>query len=122
MSHRKSKGPSGPISFVGDAGYAKNLSEEFVAKYGTPRLSLLPFRAYEPRLFMCYAHMNPAEEMERAAPVPRRPPSPRMDSAVAKKEISALTLAAGGDLKTLLQHQPRVGAKKQFSAAIAPHA
>ena len=35
---------------------------------------------------------------------------------------SALAIPAGCDLKTLLQHQPRVGAKKQFSASIAPHA
>jgi len=56
--------PGGPIYFVGDAGYAKNLSEDIVAKYGTPRLSLLPVGAFEPRWFMHYAHMNPAEAVE----------------------------------------------------------
>ncbi len=56
--------PGGPIYFLADAGYAKVLSEQFMAKYGTPRLSLLPVGAYEPRWFMQYAHMNPAEAVQ----------------------------------------------------------
>ena len=56
--------PGGPIYFLADAGYAKNLSEAFVARYGTPRFSLLPVGAYEPRWFMQYAHMNPAEAVQ----------------------------------------------------------
>lgn len=56
--------PGGPIYFLADAGYAQLLSEQFVAKYGTPRLSLLPVGAYEPRWFMQYAHMNPAEVVQ----------------------------------------------------------
>lgn len=56
--------PGGPIYFLADAGYARHLSEDFVAKYGIPRLSLLPVGAYEPRWFMQYAHMNPAEAVQ----------------------------------------------------------
>ena len=56
--------PGGPIYFLADAGYAKTLSGQFVAKYGTPRFSLLPVGAYEPRWFMQYAHMTPAETVQ----------------------------------------------------------
>lgn len=56
--------PGGPIYFLADAGYRRHLSEDFVAAYGTPRLSLLPVGAYEPRWFMRYAHMNPAEAVQ----------------------------------------------------------
>lgn len=56
--------PGGPIYFLADAGYAKVLSERFVAKYGVPRFSLLPVGAYEPGWFMRYAHMTPAEAVQ----------------------------------------------------------
>lgn len=56
--------PGGPVYFLGDAGYARHLSEEVVAKHGTPRLSLLPVGAYKPRWFMAYAHMNPDEAVQ----------------------------------------------------------
>jgi L-ascorbate metabolism protein UlaG (beta-lactamase superfamily) len=56
--------PGGPVYVLADAGYAKNLSEQFVARYGSPRFSLLPVGAYEPRWFMQYAHMNPAEAVQ----------------------------------------------------------
>lgn len=56
--------PGGPVYFLADAGYARHLSEDFVTSYGTPRLSLLPVGAYEPRWFMQYAHMNPAEAVQ----------------------------------------------------------
>lgn len=56
--------PGGPIYFLADAGYAKSLSEQFIARYGTPRFSLLPVGACEPRWFMQYAHMNPAEAVQ----------------------------------------------------------
>ncbi len=56
--------PGGPVYFLADAGYARHLSEDFVASYGVPRLSLLPVGAYEPRWFMEYAHMNPAEVVQ----------------------------------------------------------
>lgn len=56
--------PGGPVYFLADAGYAKHLSEQLVARYGTPRLSLLPVGAYEPAWFMQYAHMTPAEAVD----------------------------------------------------------
>ncbi|MBU4526500.1 MAG: MBL fold metallo-hydrolase [Desulfomicrobium sp.] len=56
--------PGGPIYFLADAGYARHLSEDFVARHGTPRLSLLPVGAYEPRWFMQQAHMNLAEAVQ----------------------------------------------------------
>lgn len=59
--------PGGPIYFLGDAGYAKTLSAQIVAKYGKPRFSLLPVGAYEPRWFMQYAHMMPAEAVQTYA-------------------------------------------------------
>lgn len=56
--------PGGPIYFLADAGYAKVLSVQFVARYGSPRFSLLPVGAYEPQWFMQYAHMTPAEAVQ----------------------------------------------------------
>lgn len=56
--------PGGPIYFLGDAGYAKVLSTQVLAKYGKPRFSLLPVGAYAPRWFMQYAHMTPAEAVQ----------------------------------------------------------
>ncbi|MGL4996315.1 MAG: MBL fold metallo-hydrolase [Deefgea sp.] len=56
--------PGGPIYFLADAGYAKVLSEQFVAKYGIPRFSLVPVGAYEPQWFMNYSHMTPAESVQ----------------------------------------------------------
>lgn len=56
--------PGGPVYFLADAGYAKDLSEEVLAKYGRPRLSIIPVGAYEPRWFMAYNHMNPDEAVQ----------------------------------------------------------
>lgn len=56
--------PGGPVYFLADAGYAKALSEEVLTKYGSPRLSLIPVGAYEPRWFMAYNHMNPEEAVQ----------------------------------------------------------
>lgn len=56
--------PGGPLYFLADAGYAQHLSAAFVARYGLPRFSLLPVGAYEPRWFMRYAHMTPAEAVQ----------------------------------------------------------
>jgi L-ascorbate metabolism protein UlaG (beta-lactamase superfamily) len=56
--------PGGPIYFLADAGYVKALSGQFVARYGNPRLSLLPVGAYKPLWFMQYAHMTPAEAVQ----------------------------------------------------------
>lgn len=56
--------PGGPVYFLADAGYAQALSAQIVARYGPPRLSLIPVGAYEPRWFMAYAHMNPDEAVQ----------------------------------------------------------
>lgn len=56
--------PDGPVYFLADAGYAKNLSDDFVAKYGSPRFSILPVGAYEPEWFMQYVHMTPAQAVD----------------------------------------------------------
>lgn len=54
----------GPLYFLADAGYAKNLSDNFLVKYGIPRFSLIPVGAYEPQWFMEYAHMTPAQAVD----------------------------------------------------------
>lgn len=57
---------SGPIYFVGDAGYGEGeYYKEAKQKYGHFRAALLPMGAYEPRWFMQYPHMNP-EDMLKA--------------------------------------------------------
>jgi L-ascorbate metabolism protein UlaG (beta-lactamase superfamily) len=56
--------PGGLIYVLADAGYASTLSEQIVARYGPPRFNLLPVGAYEPRWFMQYAHMTPAEAVQ----------------------------------------------------------
>lgn len=54
--------PGGPIYFAGDTGFGTGAHFEAVqAKYGPPRLALLPIGAYEPRWFMKEQHMNPDE-------------------------------------------------------------
>lgn len=54
--------PSGNIYFVGDSGYGKGTwFREHGLRYGGFRLGLFPIGAYEPRWFMEYSHMNPAE-------------------------------------------------------------
>ncbi len=54
----------GYVYFLGDGGYARNLSEELKRKYGSPRFAILPVGAYEPRWFMAYAHMTPGEAVD----------------------------------------------------------
>ena len=50
----------GVIYFAGDTGYGEgNTFRGIRARFGTPRLSLLPIGAYEPRWFMKAHHMNP---------------------------------------------------------------
>ena len=52
--------PEGKIYVAGDTAYGKHFKETF-ARYGAPKVSLLPIGAYEPRWFMFRMHMNPAE-------------------------------------------------------------
>lgn len=58
--------PGGNMYWVGDSGYglgdkAGVWFAEAGKKYPNLRLAILPIGAYEPRWFMRYAHMNPAE-------------------------------------------------------------
>ena len=54
--------PGGHIYFAGDTGFGTGQSfADLRARFGPPRLSLLPIGAYEPRWFMKAHHMNPEE-------------------------------------------------------------
>lgn len=50
--------------FVGDSGYDAALFPLISQRLGPPDLALIPIGAYEPRWFMCSAHMNPAESVQ----------------------------------------------------------
>jgi L-ascorbate metabolism protein UlaG (beta-lactamase superfamily) len=54
------EGPGGPVYFAGDTGYGPHFAEHR-ARYGAPRLALLPIGAYLPRWFMSPVHMCPDE-------------------------------------------------------------
>ncbi len=54
--------PAGIIYFAADTGYGSGEHfREVRARFGPPRLALLPIGAYEPRWFMKPQHMNPAD-------------------------------------------------------------
>ncbi len=54
--------PGGVIYFAGDTGYGDGATfREINERFGSPRLSLLPIGAYEPRWFMKAQHMNPED-------------------------------------------------------------
>jgi L-ascorbate metabolism protein UlaG (beta-lactamase superfamily) len=55
----------GVIYFAADTGYGTGITfREVKSKFGSPRLSLLPIGAYEPRWFMQPQHMNPQEAVQ----------------------------------------------------------
>jgi len=54
---------AGPVYFAGDTGYADHF-ERAHERFGNMRLALLPIGAYEPRWFLAYQHMNPAEAVQ----------------------------------------------------------
>ncbi|HWP34565.1 MAG TPA: MBL fold metallo-hydrolase, partial [Thermodesulfobacteriota bacterium] len=54
------EGPAGVVYFAGDTGFGPHV-EQIRARFGPPRLALLPIGAYEPRWFMAYTHMSPEE-------------------------------------------------------------
>lgn len=57
--------PGGPLYFAGDTGFGTGSTfAEINARFGAPRLSLLPIGAYEPRWFMHPQHMNPEEAVK----------------------------------------------------------
>ncbi len=51
------------VFYSSDSGYDKTLFATIRQKYGAPDIALLPLGAYEPRWFMKYSHMNPAESV-----------------------------------------------------------
>ena len=56
--------PGGNVFFAGDTGYGDGrLFRRARERFGGFRLALLPIGAYEPRWFMKFAHMNPAEAL-----------------------------------------------------------
>jgi L-ascorbate metabolism protein UlaG (beta-lactamase superfamily) len=57
--------PLGAIYHIGDTGYGDGAIFRAVrARYGAPRLAILPIGAYEPRWFMQPQHMNPEEAVQ----------------------------------------------------------
>jgi L-ascorbate metabolism protein UlaG (beta-lactamase superfamily) len=52
--------PQGRIYFAGDTAYGSHFKSIY-ARFGAPKVSLLPIGAYEPRWFMYRMHMNPNE-------------------------------------------------------------
>ena len=56
--------PAGVIYHVGDTGYGDGAIFRAVrARFGAPRLAILPIGAYEPRWFMQPQHMNPDDAL-----------------------------------------------------------
>jgi len=53
---------AGSIYFAADTGFG-DLFEQIRARFGAPRLALLPIGAYEPRWFMAPVHMGPDEAL-----------------------------------------------------------
>jgi L-ascorbate metabolism protein UlaG (beta-lactamase superfamily) len=59
------EGPMGLIYFGSDTGYGTGQTfRDAHSRFGSPRLSLLPIGAYEPRWFMAPQHMNPDEAVK----------------------------------------------------------
>ncbi len=57
-----------PIYFAGDTGFGDgHIFSDIRARYGSPRLALLPIGAYEPRWFMSPQHMNPDDAVQAHA-------------------------------------------------------
>jgi L-ascorbate metabolism protein UlaG (beta-lactamase superfamily) len=54
--------PAGVVYHVGDTAYGDgSIFRDIPAKFGRPRLALIPIGAYEPRWFMAAQHVNPDE-------------------------------------------------------------
>ena len=56
--------PAGAIYHIGDTGFDASLFKTTRARYGAPRLAIMPIGAYEPRWFMKDQHINPQEAVE----------------------------------------------------------
>lgn len=61
------KTPAGIVHIAGDTAYHAPIFTEVRARFGRPRLSLLPIGAYEPRWFMGEQHMAPDEAVKAFA-------------------------------------------------------
>lgn len=69
--------PSGNIVFVGDSGYGDGATfRRMGQKFEKFRLALLPIGSYDPRWFMAYGHMNPAEAVRAAQDLGQPPTLP----------------------------------------------
>jgi len=55
-------GPAGAMYFAGDTGFGPHFGQ-IRARYGPPRLALLPIGAYRPEWFMSRVHMSPEEAL-----------------------------------------------------------
>ena len=54
--------PDGAVYHIGDTGYGDGaIFREIEARFGSPRLAILPIGAYEPRWFMRDQHVDPEE-------------------------------------------------------------
>ena len=57
--------PDGALYCIGDTGFGDGaIFRDVAAKFGTPRLALIPIGAYEPRWFMKDQHIDPTEAVE----------------------------------------------------------
>lgn len=54
------QGPAGTVYFAGDTGWGPHFAQ-IAARFGPPRLALLPIGAYRPRWFMAPMHIDPEE-------------------------------------------------------------
>jgi L-ascorbate metabolism protein UlaG (beta-lactamase superfamily) len=89
------KTPGGNIYFVGDSGYGGgDYFREDLKNNGPFRFAILPIGAYEPRWFMRYGHMNPAEAVAAYQDIGR----PR--TAAAHYDVFQLTDEAYGQADT----------------------
>jgi L-ascorbate metabolism protein UlaG (beta-lactamase superfamily) len=60
--------PAGTLYLAGDTGYGEGATFRAVrARFGAPRLAVLPIGAYAPRWFMSAQHMDPAEAVKAFA-------------------------------------------------------
>lgn len=56
--------PGGPVYHIGDTAYRDGkIFHEIPARFGRPRLAIIPIGAYEPRWFMRDQHVEPAESV-----------------------------------------------------------
>src|SRR5271170_171567 len=57
--------PEGAIYCIGDTGFGDGeIFRDVGARFGPPRLALIPIGAYEPRWFMKDQHVNPTEAVK----------------------------------------------------------